>query len=148
MKKLAILTLVGVLISFTGCGDKKADKDPQKITIQSNTKEKKEKPVDGTASGNSAALIAKGKKLFKDKTCFTCHMPNEKGIGPSIIEINKIYSDNNADIVAFLKGEIKPIVDTDPGQVAVMQANIDGFVKDLTDAELNALKGYMLSVKE
>ncbi len=141
MKKLAIFTLVGILISFTACGDKKADKDPDKITIQSKTEVKKEKPT------KNAELIAKGKKLFKDKTCFTCHMPNEKGIGPSIIEINKIYTDNNADIVAFLKGEIKPIVDTDAGQVAVMQANIDGFVKDLTDKELNALKAYMLSVK-
>ena len=147
MKKLAILILVGVLISLTGCGDKKADKEPQKITIQSNTEKKKEKPAEASTDGENAELIAKGKKLFKDKTCFTCHMPTEKGIGPSIVDINKIYSENNADIVAFLKGEIKPIVDTDPGQVAVMQANIDGFVKDLTDDELNALKVYMLSVK-
>ena len=147
MKKLAILTLVGILISFTGCGDKKADKEPQKITIQSNAEKKKEKPAEASSDAGNADLIAKGKKLFKDKTCFTCHMPNEKGIGPSIIEINKIYKENNADIVAFLKGKIKPIVDTDPGQVAVMQANIDGFVKDLTDDELNALKVYMLSVE-
>jgi cytochrome c len=147
MKKLAILSILGVLILFTGCGDKKADKEPQKITIQSSNEVKKEKPAEASSNGESAELIAKGKKLFKDKTCFTCHMPYEKGIGPSISDINKIYSENNADIVAFLKGEIKPIVDTDPGQVAVMQANIDGFVKDLTDAELNALKVYMLSVK-
>ena len=73
-------------------------------------------------------------------------MPKEKGIGPSITEINKIYSDKNADIIAFLKGELNAIVDTDPGQVAVMKANLDGFVKDLKDPELNALKAYMLSV--
>ncbi len=30
--------------------------------------------------------------------------------------------------------------------VAVMKANLDGFVKDLKDDELNALKAYMLSV--
>lgn len=146
MKKIAFLTLLGILISFTGCGDKKADKEPQKITIQSGSDVKKEKPAKASSNGENADLIAKGKKLFKEKTCFTCHMPNEKGIGPSISEMNKIYSANNADIVAFLKGELKPIVDTDPGQVAVMQANIDGFVKDLTDDQLQALKAYMLSV--
>jgi cytochrome c len=146
MKKIAILALLGAFISFTGCGDKKEEKKPEKITIQSTNEVKKEKPSEASSGEANAELIAKGKKLFKDKTCFTCHMPNEKGIGPSIRDINKIYSENNADIVAFLKGQIKPIVDTDPGQVAVMQANIDGFVKDLTDAELNALKVYMLSV--
>lgn len=146
MKKIAILTILGLLISFSSCGDKKAEKEPQKITIQSGSNVKKDKPAEASSSGENADLIAKGKKLFKEKTCFTCHMPNEKGIGPSIIEMNKIYSANNADIVAFLKGQLKPIVDTDPGQVAVMQANIDGFVKDLTDDQLQALKAYMLSV--
>ena len=142
MKNLVFPLLIGLLIAFTSCGDKKADKESQKITIQSGSKEKKETPT-----GNSEAdLIGLGKKLFKDKTCFTCHMPKETGIGPSIVDINKIYKEQNADIVAFLKGEIKPIVDTDAGQVAVMQANIDGFVKDLTDNELDALKAYMLSV--
>ena len=142
MKNLVFLLLIGLLISFTSCGDKKAEKESQKITIQSGSKEKKEAP----ASNSEADLIAQGKKLFKDKTCFTCHMPKETGIGPSIVDINKIYKEQNADIVAFLKGDLKPIVDTDPGQVAVMQANIDGFVKDLTDIELDALKAYMLSV--
>ena len=142
MKNLVFPLLIGLLIAFTSCGDKKADKESQKITIQSGSKEKKE----SQAGNTEADLIAQGKKLFKDKTCFTCHMPKETGIGPSIVDINKIYKEQNADIVAFLKGEIKPIVDTDPGQVAVMQANIDGFVKDLTDNELDALKAYMLSV--
>ena len=142
MKNLVFPLLIGLLIAFTSCGDKKADKESQKITIQSGSKEKNE----SKASNTEADLIAQGKKLFKDKTCFTCHMPKETGIGPSIVDINKIYKEQNADIVAFLKGEIKPIVDTDAGQVAVMQANIDGFVKDLTDNELDALKAYMLSV--
>ena len=146
MKKLIFPLLLGLVITFTSCGDKKTEKETQKITIQSNKEEKKDKPADASSGGENAELIAKGKKLFKDKTCFTCHMPNETGIGPSIVDINKIYKEQNADIVAFLKGEIKPIVDTDPGQVAIMQANIDGFVKDLTDNELNALKAYMLSV--
>ncbi len=143
MKKISLLVALLALISFSNCGDKKADKQPEKVSIQSNSDTKKEKPV----IANSDDQIAKGKKLFKDKTCFTCHMPKEKGIGPSIIDINKVYIEKNADMVAFLKGDLEPIVDTDTGQVAVMKANLDGFVKDLKEDELNALKAYMLSVK-
>ena len=146
MKKITLLVALLALISFLNCGDKKADKQSEKISIQSNSDTKKEKPAIANAEVDSDAIIAKGKKLFKDKTCFTCHMPNEKGIGPSIIDINKIYLDKKADIVDFLKGDLEPIVDTEPGQVAVMKANLDGFVKDLKDDELNALKAYMLSV--
>ena len=143
MNKIIVFLLLGAVVSFAGCGDEKSEKKSEKITIQP----KKETPKTNDVSGDNSALIAKGKKLFKDKTCFTCHMPDTKAIGPSIIEINQIYEDKGADIVAFLKGELEPIVDTDPGQVAVMKANLDGFVKDLSDADLNALKVYMLSVK-
>ncbi len=107
---------------------------------------KKETPKVSDASADNAALIAKGKKLFKDKTCFTCHLPDTKAIGPSIIDINKIYLKKML-ILCILKGDFEPIVDTDPGQVAVMKANLDGFVKDLKDAELDALKAYMLKCK-
>lgn len=143
MRKFLVLLFIGALVSFYSCGEKKSDKKEEKVTIQ----QKKETPKDKDASAENTALIAKGEKLFKDKTCFTCHLPDTKAIGPSIKEINKIYADKNADIIAFLKDELEPIVDTDPGQVAVMKANLDGFVKDLKEEELNALKEYMLSVK-
>ncbi len=39
------------------------------------------------------------------------------------------------------------IVETDPGQVAIMKANLDGFVKDLKQEELEALAAYMRSAK-
>ena len=142
MKNLIAFIILGAAVSFYSCGEKKSEKKQEKVTIQP----KKETPKVTDAGADNADLIAKGKKLFKDKTCFTCHLPDTKAIGPSIKDINKIYSDKNADIIAFLKGELEPIVDTDPGQVAVMKANLDGFVKDLNDAELNALKAYMLSV--
>ena len=144
MKKFATLLLLSVLISFTSCGEKKEEKKTDKITIQNQT-QKKETPKAEPVKKDEATLIAEGKQLFKDKTCFTCHLVNETGIGPSIVDINKIYAEKNYDIVGFLKGELEPIVDTDPGQVAVMKANIDGFVKDLKDQELEAIKAYMLS---
>ena len=143
MKNLIAFIILGAIISFYSCGEKKSEKKQEKVSIQ----QKKETPKTVDVSADNPALIAKGKKLFKDKTCFTCHLADTKAIGPSIKDINKIYAEKNADIIAFLKGDLEPIVDTDPGQVAVMKANLDGFVKDLKDPELNALKAYMLSVK-
>lgn len=59
-----------------------------------------------------------------------------------------VYKENNADIVEFLKGNSKPIVDTTASQVAIMQANIDGFFKKITGEELNAISTYMLHVDQ
>lgn len=126
MKK-TILTLTILSIITISCGDKKKE-EPKTETLTELT-------------------LEDGKELFISKTCATCHQPDVKLIGPSIKDINKKYAENNASIVSFLKGDSSPIVDTDPGQVAIMNANINSFVKDLTDAELKAIEKYMLSVK-
>ncbi|MDO9261040.1 MAG: c-type cytochrome [Flavobacteriaceae bacterium] len=117
------------------------------ITVSCGDKKKEEVATEPTTSTEQVAELTAedGKALFTSKTCATCHQPDVKLIGPSIKDINKIYAENNASIVAFLKGEQSPIVDTDPGQVAIMKANLDSFVKDLTDAELKAIEKYMLS---
>jgi len=64
-----------------------------------------------------------GNRLFSEKTCITCHSVVRKKKGPSVVEIMRVYKKNNADIVAFLKGNSKPIVDTTASQVKIMQAN-------------------------
>ncbi|MBV1922551.1 MAG: c-type cytochrome [Flavobacteriaceae bacterium] len=87
-----------------------------------------------------------GNRLFSEKTCITCHDVDRKKVGPSVIEIMTIYKAKNGDIVDFLRGKSKPIVDTTASQVAVMQANIDGFLKNITDVELDAIATYMLHV--
>ena len=89
-----------------------------------------------------------GNRLFSEKTCITCHGINDKKTAPTVVEIMHVYKKNNADIVAFLKGNAKPIVDTTASQVAIMQANIDGFLKKITDEELDAISTYMLHVDE
>ena len=89
-----------------------------------------------------------GNRLFSEKTCITCHAVNRKKIGPSVVDIMHIYKENNANIVDFLKGNSKPIVDTTASQVAIMQTNIDGFLKEITDEELNAIATYMIHVDE
>lgn len=131
MKK-TILTVAFISLITISCGDKKKDEAPK-----------------GADTPEQAAelTVADGEALFTSKTCTTCHQPDTKVIGPSIKDINAKYSENNASIVAFLKGETSPIVDTDPAQVAIMKANLDSFVKDLSEAELKAIEKYMLSVK-
>ena len=89
-----------------------------------------------------------GNRLFSEKTCITCHALNTIKKAPSVVEIMNVYKENNADIVAFLKGNSKPIIDTTASQVAIMQANIDGFLKEITDEELDAIATYMLHVDE
>ncbi|HFS68091.1 MAG TPA: c-type cytochrome [Flavobacteriia bacterium] len=109
-------------------------------------KEGAEKVADATKEALSPK-VAKGKKLFTEKTCATCHAADKKLVGPSIKDIAAKYAEKNGNIVQFLKGKAAPIVDTDPGQVAVMKANIDGFLKDVSAEDLQALAAYMRSVK-
>ena len=59
-----------------------------------------------------------------------------------------VYKAKDGDIVAFLKGNAKPIVDTTASQIAIMQENIDGFLKKITDEELDAIATYMMHVDE
>ncbi len=89
-----------------------------------------------------------GNRLFSEKTCITCHDVNSKKVGPSVVEIMTIYKEKNGDIVNFLKGKSKPIVDTNEEQIAIMQAKIDEFLKNITDVELDAIATYMLHVDE
>lgn len=142
MKK-SVLVLGLAALFFASCGEKKKEEVKKEVETPVETvKEVKEE-----TSNAIAGDIELGKKLFSEKTCATCHNPDMKVIGPSIKDMNKIYAEKNGNMIQFLKGEAEAIVDTDPGQVAIMKANIDGFVKDLTDDELAALVAYMKSVK-
>jgi cytochrome c len=103
-------------------------------------------PQRGELSWDSQIFL--GNRLFSEKTCITCHEVNKTKTGPSVKEIMNIYKEKNGDIVAFLKGKAKPIVDTTSSQVAIMQANIDGFLKDISDEELKTIATYMQHVDE
>ena len=103
-------------------------------------------PERGELSKDSQILL--GNRLFSEKTCITCHDVNRNKIGPSVKDIMTIYKEKNGDIVAYLKGKSEPIVDTTSSQVAIMQANIDGFLKDVSDEELKTIATYMLHVDE
>jgi cytochrome c len=141
MKRILFVFTVFALV-LASCGESK--KEEVKKEVESPAEEVKETPA---ASAGSEDLVAMGEKLFTDKTCVSCHQAEAKIVGPSIKDIVKIYEDQNASIVEFLHGKSEAIVDTDPGQVAIMKANLDGFVKDLSENELKALEAYMLSFK-
>jgi len=141
MKKSVFILALSAIILIS-CGEKKKEEVKKEVTPKVETVKEVEKTVEAVGSN-----IELGKKLFAEKTCTTCHQPDVKVIGPSIKDINKIYLEQNGNMVKFLKGESAAIVDTDPGQVAIMKANLDGFVKDLSGDELAALAAYMRSVK-
>ena len=133
MKKLLLFVLVAMFL--ISCGDEK------KKDVKKEAETTVEKSKDAKKDGGD--LLAIGEKLFGEKTCATCHQLDTKVIGPSIKDIANFYKDNNGNLMNFLKGTDPAIVDTDPGQVAIMKANLDGFVKDLSDTELEALVAYM-----
>ena len=140
MKK-SVLVLGLIALFLTSCGEKKKEE------VKSEVAPKVEAVKEAVKADVVVDNIELGKKLFAEKTCTTCHQADAKVIGPSIKDINKVYADQNGNIVKFLKGEAEAIVDTDPGQVAIMKANLDGFVKDLSGDELAAIAAYMRSVK-
>ena len=120
----------------------------QSCITDKKTKKGNEKGVPERAELSQDSKIFLGNRLFSEKTCITCHAVDNIKIGPSVVDIMHVYKANDADIVAFLKGNAKPIVDTTASQVAIMQANIDSFLKEITDEELNAIATYMLHVDE
>jgi len=99
------------------------------------------KPTESTAEAQTPEAL--GKEIFDGKgNCVACHQVDQKVIGPSIQEIAKIYKTKNGNMVGFLKGEGKAIVD--PSQFPVMQANLE-VTKTFTDEELKGVEAYINS---
>lgn len=82
-----------------------------------------------------------GKSLFEGKgKCFSCHKIDKKSIGPSVLEIVKIYNEKKGDMIGFLKNEEKPIVDS--SNFSIMKTNFT-ILETFTDKEIKALSSYM-----
>lgn len=122
--------LLGIVVAaiIIGCG---------------KNEEKKEALYPETELSAADKQLARGKELFEGGgNCVACHRPDQKVIGPSIIEIAKIYKDQNGDMVAFLKEKAEPIVD--PSQYSVMKANF-AITKRMPEEDLKAIEAYMYS---
>ncbi len=129
MKNKSVLVLIALILSIGCQSEKKQEKD--KITI-------------GTKKQEKSAEFIYGEKIFKGKgNCYSCHRVDKKTIGPSVIEIMKIYNEQNGDIIGFLRQKKDPIVD--PDNYAVMKTNF-ARIKKFTDEELKAVKLYMTEV--
>ncbi|MBQ0735847.1 c-type cytochrome [Aquimarina celericrescens] len=114
------------------------------VSCQSEKKEKEDIKI-GTKKKEISAFDT-GKKIFNGKgKCYTCHKIDKKSIGPGVHEIVKIYKEQNADLIAFLKQEAEPIVD--PETYAVMKTNF-AIIKTFSEEELKALEVYMTEVSE
>lgn len=86
-----------------------------------------------------------GEKLFNGKgNCYACHRPDQKFVGPSLVEIATIYKQQKGDMVKFLKEDAKAIVD--PANYAAMKVNFS-ITKRMSDVELKALEAYILEHK-
>ncbi|WP_338151265.1 c-type cytochrome [Persephonella sp. IF05-L8] len=83
-----------------------------------------------------------GQKLFNEKGCAGCHQASVESVGPSLKKIAEAYKGKEEELVKFLKGEAKPIVD--PAKFGVMQGQIS-ITKALSDEERKALADFILS---
>ncbi len=166
MKKLGLLLLAVMMISLSSCGsdDAKKAKEGAEQAVEATkeaaqeagdavkeaaektgeaVKEAAEKTEEAAKEATGAADV-NGKTLFASNGCVACHNPQNKTVGPAIKEIAAGYAGKKDELVKFLKGEAKAIID--PAQFAVMQPNL-ATTKKMNDAELNALADYMLSIK-
>ena len=126
------LLIVLFVLNLISCG-KKTETD-----AMGNPIEQKETSVNQTPKEF-------GKELFEGKgMCATCHKADIKTVGPSINDIAKIYKEKGASIADFINEKGEPLVD--PSQYEIMKANLE-ITKAMTEAEVQALETYMLSIK-
>lgn len=127
-----LLLTLSIGISIISCGEKKET-------------DAMGSPINQAETSVNQTPKELGKELFEGKgMCATCHKVDQKIVGPSIKDISKIYTDKKASISLFLQGEMEPIVD--PSQYEIMKANLE-ITKAMSEAEVQALETYMLSIK-
>jgi cytochrome c len=92
----------------------------------------------------AGSFAADGKALFQQKGCTACHQAAADTVGPALKKIAGAYAGKEADLIKFLKGQGKAIVD--PAKEAVMKPNLNT-TKAMKDDELKALAQFILSHK-
>ncbi len=109
-------------------------------------KETDKTPTSSPVSTTEVPSLDLGKKIFEGKgQCATCHKTSQNVLGPSVKEIVSIYEQQEADMIAFLKGNLDPIVD--PSQFQIMKINLE-ITKKMSDTELQSVVDYMYHLSE
>jgi cytochrome c len=91
----------------------------------------------------TAALAADGKALFDANGCIACHNPDKDTVGPSLAKIAEKYKGKKEELVKFLDGTAKPIID--PTGFAMMKPNLTK-TQALSKEERAALSDFLLGV--
>ncbi|MBX0311152.1 MAG: c-type cytochrome [Sulfurihydrogenibium sp.] len=92
----------------------------------------------------AGSFAADGKALFQQKGCTACHQADKDTVGPALKKIAAAYKGKEADLIKFLKGQGKAIVD--PAKESMMKPNLNT-TKAMKDDELKALAQFILSHK-
>ena len=86
-----------------------------------------------------------GETLFKTNGCMSCHkLESNSKTNPSLTDISHAYQGKAEQLKKYLRGNSEPIVKPDKG--ILMKRQIEK-TKNLSDAELESLVNYMLSVR-
>jgi len=142
MKKETFMAAAMLIIMSLSCSSPK--KESPKSTEPVQSAEPAPAATEAQPKQEAASTVTLGEKLYKDKGCLVCHQMDSKLVGPAIKDIAAAYAGNKEGLVAFLKGDGKPIVD--PSQYSVMQPQIS-ITKDLPADQLNEIVDYILSAK-
>ncbi len=92
----------------------------------------------------SASFAGNGQAIFQKNGCTACHQAAVDTVGPSLKKIAAAYAGKEDELIAFLKGQHKAIVD--PAKFAMMKSQLMKTSK-LSDADLKALADFILSHK-
>jgi cytochrome c len=105
----------------------------QQIKKEAIVKSKEAKAQVSTATLTEAQ---KGENVFK-QNCAACHKPNEKLVGPPVIEMASIYKGDKANLQKWIKT---------PGKKRQDAPQMPGFPQ-LKKEELDQLSEYILTIK-
>ncbi|GIX43365.1 MAG: hypothetical protein KatS3mg129_3098 [Leptospiraceae bacterium] len=88
-----------------------------------------------------------GKNIFTSKGCAACHQPAVDSVGPSLKNISSAYKGNLGQLIDFLKGNGKPLLEKGKfaGQYdSVMKLQLNQ-IKNLPAKDLKDLAQFILS---
>ena len=100
--------------------------------------------IAGAAVVAGSALAANGQQIFQSKGCAGCHNPTVDTVGPSLKKIAQAYAGKKEELIAFLQGKHKAIVD--PAKFGIMMPQLNA-TKNMSKEELEALADFILSHK-